>query len=138
MRRADQRKEGEDLGVALLRRSDLHKKRLFPRVRRQEFPPTHRRMKAWNRDRQGADPSRARERAGSRRSLGRRRRYRLEEARLLTRAARVRSPTRAVPGISVAILHGHLPVAEEPHPIEFAQAYVADDCLRHFGELVMG
>ena len=32
------------------------------------------------------------------------------------RSALRRSPTRAVPGISVAILHGHLPVAEEPHP----------------------
>ena len=38
---------------------------------------------------------------------------------MLTRAARVRSLTRAVPGIFVAILHGHLPVAEELHPNEF-------------------
>ena len=74
------------MGAALLRRPDLHKKTLgsaCSRARRQAFPPPkHRSMKAWNRDRQGADPSRARERAGSRRPLGRRRRYPLEEGPL--------------------------------------------------------
>ena len=47
--------------------------------------------------------------------------------------------TRAVPSLFVAILRGHLPVAEEPHPMQFVVSWqnnLVDDGFGWVGQVL--